>query len=85
MKFFCFVIFKKIEYFLTGLIKLGAKKGGKKSAFGGAKKVNKSEFKANAAAAEKEEKEEKVKKQLFLILMLMNQQPQSQPVKTFFR
>jgi len=40
--------------------KLGAKKGGKKSAFGGAKKVAKSDFKATAAAAEREEKEEKV-------------------------
>lgn len=57
-----FYYLKKLEYFLTGPFKLGAKKGGKKSAFGGAKKVNKSEFKANAAAAEKEEKEEKVKK-----------------------
>ncbi|CAG5091456.1 Oidioi.mRNA.OKI2018_I69.PAR.g13056.t2.cds [Oikopleura dioica] len=40
--------------------KLGAKKTGKKSAFGGAKKVDKTAFKAASSAAERVEKEEKV-------------------------
>jgi len=40
--------------------KLGAKKTGKKSAFGGAKKVDKTAFKNASSAAERVEKEEKV-------------------------
>lgn len=40
--------------------KIGTKKPGKKSAFGGVKKVSSSSFKASAAAAEREEKEIKV-------------------------
>ena len=43
---------------------LGAKKTGKKSAFGGAKKVDKTAFKNASSAAERVEKEEKVNKRI---------------------
>ena len=53
------VIFALLFTFYQSYFQLGAKKVGKKSAFG-AKKVASSTFKASAAAAEREEKEIKV-------------------------
>ena len=54
---------RDLKIFFLKTFQLGAKKTGKKSAFGGAKKVDKTAFKNASSAAERVEKEEKVNKE----------------------